>query len=182
MAKEFVIHTSPEEQEEILKLKKTETNANKASEQKPTETEGEDTGSSAQRSKKNHSVAFNFVSSFYDVVEYFVVRGQKRRGLLIDPGAASGLIGSETLRDLLETCVNPHAGQEISTRLGLTALRQSSGSHLGPGDHSLADQWPCNLLHGRSFGRTRKSVSCLGRQPCLEKHEQRDLHQLLRQR
>ena len=41
-----------------------------------------------------------------------MVRGQKRRGLLIDPGAASGRIGSETLRDLLETCVNPHAGQD----------------------------------------------------------------------
>ena len=110
-AKEFVIHTSSEEQEEILKLKKTETDV-KHNEMKNNENDGEDTGSSSQRSKKTHSVAFNFVSSFFDILEYFVVRGQKRRGLLIDPGAASGLIGSETLRDLLETCVDPHAGQD----------------------------------------------------------------------
>ena len=32
------------------------------------------------------------------------ILGAKRRGLLVDPGAASGLIGSETLRDLLEHC------------------------------------------------------------------------------
>ena len=30
--------------------------------------------------------------------------GHKRRGLLIDPGAAAGLVGSETLRDLLDVC------------------------------------------------------------------------------
>ena len=32
---------------------------------------------------------------------YHTVSGQRRRGLIIDPGAANGLIGSETLRDLL---------------------------------------------------------------------------------
>ena len=37
--------------------------------------------------------------------EYFSVRGERRRGLIIDPGAASGLIGTETLRDLIEECV-----------------------------------------------------------------------------
>ena len=35
---------------------------------------------------------------------YHAVRGKTRRGLLIDPGAAAGLIGSETLRDLLTSC------------------------------------------------------------------------------
>ncbi|OLQ14518.1 hypothetical protein AK812_SmicGene1358 [Symbiodinium microadriaticum] len=32
---------------------------------------------------------------------YHTVQGRRRRGLIIDPGAANGLIGSETLRDLL---------------------------------------------------------------------------------
>ena len=36
---------------------------------------------------------------------YHTIRGEKRRGLLIDPGAASGLIGSETLRDLIKHCI-----------------------------------------------------------------------------
>ena len=36
---------------------------------------------------------------------YHTIRGEKRRGLLIDPGAASGLIGSETLRDLIDHCI-----------------------------------------------------------------------------
>ena len=35
---------------------------------------------------------------------YHMVKGIKRRGLLIDPGAAAGLVGSETLRDLLASC------------------------------------------------------------------------------
>ena len=33
---------------------------------------------------------------------YHTVGGRRRRGLVIDPGAANGLIGAETLRDLLE--------------------------------------------------------------------------------
>ena len=182
-AKEFVIHTSSEEQEEILKLKKTETDV-KHNEMKNNENDGEDTGSSSQRSKKTHSVAFNFVSSFFDILEYFVVRGQKRRGLLIDPGAASGLIGSETLRDLLETCVDPHAGQDryeirFDRTSPVSGISGSSDRTLGQSDHPLADEWPCNLLHRRGFGRTRKFVPSLGRQSCLAKHEQRDLHQLL---
>ena len=36
-----------------------------------------------------------------DVEIYHTVSGRRRRGLIIDPGAANGLIGTETLRDLL---------------------------------------------------------------------------------
>ena len=36
----------------------------------------------------------------YDI--YHTVQGRRRRGLIIDPGAANGLIGSETLRDLID--------------------------------------------------------------------------------
>ncbi|CAK9092645.1 1-alkyl-2-acetylglycerophosphocholine esterase [Durusdinium trenchii] len=42
------------------------------------------------------------------------VKGKKRRGLLIDPGAAAGLVGSETLRDLIESCY-PEDGKNMVT-------------------------------------------------------------------
>ena len=45
---------------------------------------------------------------------YHMVRGQKRRGLLIDPGAAAGLIGSETLRDLLDACCDTTSSEAIA--------------------------------------------------------------------
>ena len=42
------------------------------------------------------------------------VKGKKRRSLLIDPGAAAGLVGSETLRDLIESCY-PEDGKNMVT-------------------------------------------------------------------
>ena len=56
---------------------------------------------------KSHVAAFSFAFNYHyqEMAEYFAVRGEKRRGLIIDPGAASGLIGSETLRDLIQHCV-----------------------------------------------------------------------------
>ena len=47
--------------------------------------------------------------------QYFAVRGEKRYGLLIDPGAASGLVGSDTLRQLLDNCVKPAGKQDEMT-------------------------------------------------------------------
>ena len=35
---------------------------------------------------------------------FHTIQGRRRRGLIIDPGAANGLVGSETLRDLLQHC------------------------------------------------------------------------------
>ena len=35
---------------------------------------------------------------------FHTIAGQRRRGLVIEPGAANGLMGSETLRDLIEHC------------------------------------------------------------------------------
>ena len=46
-----------------------------------------------------------FLNGSRDNATYHTVKGEKRRGLLIDPGAASGLIGSETLRDIMENCI-----------------------------------------------------------------------------
>ncbi|CAE7420861.1 RE2 [Symbiodinium natans] len=59
---------------------------------------------------------FSFATSIYsDHAAFHTVKGEKRRGLLVDPGAASGLIGSETLRDLLEHCALP-TGKQVSWR------------------------------------------------------------------
>ena len=77
-----------------------------------------------EKKDKKHATAFSFVSSFYDTHEYFVVRGQKRQGLIVDPGAASGLIGSETLRELLNNCVEPDT-LHTRWRSRRTRLRQS---------------------------------------------------------
>ena len=136
-AKEYVIHTSSEEQEEVLKLGRTnnqDKNGETSSTDKHTE-KTEDDGATSTTSKKAHSVAFSFASSFYDVNEYFVVRGQKRRGLLIDPGAASGLVGSETLRDLLATCVFPF-GKEDNFEIRYDKTSPVSGIN-GASDRTL---------------------------------------------
>ena len=64
------------------------------------------------------------------------VRGLRRRGLTIDPGAANGLIGSETLRDLLEHCRNAdrvHAGLRwnYEKNSSVTGISGSSDTTLG---------------------------------------------------
>ncbi|CAE7471514.1 unnamed protein product, partial [Symbiodinium necroappetens] len=57
----------------------------------------------------------SFPTSIYsDHTTYHTVLGEKRRGLLVDPGAASGLIGSETLRDILESCVPSEKSATVS--------------------------------------------------------------------
>ena len=73
---------------------------------------GRNTASSSEsevtkQEDKSHVAAFSFAFNYHyqEMAEYFAVRGEKRRGLIIDPGAASGLIGSETLRDLIQHCV-----------------------------------------------------------------------------
>ena len=43
---------------------------------------------------------------------FFTVRGERRRGLIVDPGAASGLVGTETLRDMIQSCIAPHGKQD----------------------------------------------------------------------
>ena len=65
-----------------------------------------------EKTEKRHGAAFSFAVFHADrkagVHEnYFNVRGEKRHGLLIDPGAASGLIGSDTLKELMDHCIHP---------------------------------------------------------------------------
>eukprot|EP00435_Cladocopium_sp_Y103_P067718 s113_g30.t1 len=66
-----------------------------------------------ETSKPSKQHSFNFPTLHNTTMDgqYFAVRGEKRHGLLIDPGAASGLVGSDTLLQLLEHCSRP-AGNE----------------------------------------------------------------------
>ena len=102
-AKEYTIHT-PTDDDEVIKLGKV------------TRIRSTSTEESAEDKKpvkdKKHSTAFTFASGFFNIKEYFVVRGQKRQGLIIDPGAPSGSVGSETLRELLRSCVEPFGLQD----------------------------------------------------------------------
>ena len=64
---------------------------------------------------KQHAKAFTFAvfhSQDLPHEQYFAVKGEKRHGLLIDPGAASGLVGSGTLKQLLDHCVRPSGRQD----------------------------------------------------------------------
>ena len=99
-AKEYAIHTSDEE--EIIKLGRIERTRSASTDDQNDENEKK------TPKEKQHATAFSFASSFYGAEEYFVVKGQKRQGLIIDPGAAAGLIGSETLRELMKICVEPY--------------------------------------------------------------------------
>ena len=59
------------------------------------------------------------------------MQGEKRRGLLVDPGAASGLVGSETLRDLLEVCGKDAVKWNREKTNNVSGISGSSESTLG---------------------------------------------------
>ena len=100
-----------EGQDTILHLNRPKASLATESTDGATETPGEEPSSSTSVEKR---LDFSFAVGIFSSVEnYRTVKGDKRRGLLVDPGAASGLIGSETLRDLLS--VLPQAKQEEVT-------------------------------------------------------------------
>ena len=82
------------------------------SDEPPRDGDGEPSSSSAPTARR---LDLSFPTSIYsDHTTYHTVLGEKRRGLLVDPGAASGLIGSETLRDILESCVPSEKSATVS--------------------------------------------------------------------
>ncbi|CAE7404059.1 unnamed protein product, partial [Symbiodinium necroappetens] len=82
------------------------------SDEPPRDGEGEPSSSSAPTARR---LDLSFPTSIYsDHTTYHTVLGQKRRGLLVDPGAASGLFGSETLRDILESCLPSEKSATVS--------------------------------------------------------------------
>ncbi|OLP86389.1 hypothetical protein AK812_SmicGene32497 [Symbiodinium microadriaticum] len=87
----------------------------KASEDTTTTEEAEDETSTAPQSnlpEKRLDISFP-TAIFNDHMSYHTVLGEKRRGLLVDPGAASGLVGSETLRDIMETCLPTARARDV---------------------------------------------------------------------
>ncbi|CAE7280604.1 RE2, partial [Symbiodinium microadriaticum] len=69
---------------------------------------------------------------------YHTVGGTRRRGLVIDPGAANGLVGSETLRDLLEHVIC-EAPQWTSKKSEVTGISGEADSTLGEIKVALPD-------------------------------------------
>ncbi|CAE7721255.1 unnamed protein product [Symbiodinium sp. CCMP2592] len=82
-------------------------------------------------SKAEKRLAFSFASSIYSTEAYHTVQGEKRRGLLVDPGAASGLVGSETLRDLLEACDSGPVRWDRQKTNNVSGISGNSESTLG---------------------------------------------------
>ena len=75
----------------------------------------------AASSSVTKTLDFSFMTGvFSDSLSYHTVLGVKRRGLLVDPGAASGLVGSETLRDLMEHCLPENKEQAVQWRYDRT--------------------------------------------------------------
>ena len=68
---------------------------------------------------------------------FFTVRGERRRGLIVDPGAASGLVGTETLRDMIQSCIAPH-GKEDNIQYSFDKCTPVSGIS-GEADHTLGE-------------------------------------------
>eukprot|EP00435_Cladocopium_sp_Y103_P036149 s878_g9.t1 len=101
-----VIHTSSEEEDFMARRNPNKVFATSSK----SSAEGENTEEQV-KPEKQHSFNFPTFHNTYMDGQYFSVKGEKRYGLLIDPGAASGLIGSDTLRELVEQCVKP-AGKQ----------------------------------------------------------------------
>ena len=101
-----VIHTSSEEEDFMSRR-----NPNKVFATSTTSSTDGNAMEEVIKPEKQHSFNFPTFHNTYTDGQYFSVKGEKRYGLLIDPGAASGLVGSDTLRELVDQCVKP-AGRQ----------------------------------------------------------------------
>ena len=101
-----VIHTSSEEEDFMSRR-----NPNKVFATSTTSSTDGNALEEVIKPEKQHSFNFPTFHNTYMDGQYFSVKGEKRYGLLIDPGAASGLVGSDTLRELVDQCVKP-AGRQ----------------------------------------------------------------------
>ncbi len=131
----YFIHTSSEEEDFTWKKRSAVT---------ATSSRGADAEGEADRvtMPRSHATAFNFAMFHAKEMKenrenYFNVRGAQRHGLLIDPGAASGLIGSDTLKELLQHCVVPY-GKEGEVHMNYEKTTPVSGIS-GGSDSTLAE-------------------------------------------
>ena len=105
----------------------------------------------------NFPVAQHFGDNNEIVETFHMIQGVKRRGLLVDPGAAAGLIGSETLRDIMENCIKP---QGLETGVERREKQTSVTGISGKGDQTMAEiSFPFKL---DSKQQARYSADVLG--------------------
>ena len=98
-----------EGQDMILHLNRPKASLVSVSSEGVTEPSNEEPSASTAVEKR---LDFSFAMGIFSSLEsYHTVKGDKQRGLLVDPGAASGLIGSETLRDLLSVLPQARQGE-----------------------------------------------------------------------
>ena len=77
--------------------------------------EEEETSENEVAATQTMEKKLSFATSIYGAnMSYHTISGEERRGLLVDPGAAFGLIGSETLRDLLESCIQGDMKEKVN--------------------------------------------------------------------
>ena len=86
--------------------------------------------------------------------QYHTIRGEKRHGLIVDPGASSGLMGTDTLLDYITDVINdwglpPVAMTDTTTEMsGIsgTAVKKAYVPFWTPeiGDAT----WECDLIGG----------------------------------
>ena len=146
--------------------------------QPPSNVTDADASDQANRGAKNLSFSFH-VGLYKTGGDSHTVGGHRRRGLIIDPGAANSLVGTETLRDLVDHCDQSSVIKtsmqwqekqaEVNWHLGPVR------SHLGPGHSATPD------VRGTEQGdiyrarhRWQLSVSCIGGEPRLGGHESCD--------
>ena len=110
----------------------------------PTE---EDETAGAQESKAAKNLSFHFPVSLYAEREHFhMIDGAKRRGLLVDPGASNGLIGSETLRDMMSSCL----GEKERSKVRWSSKTAQVSGISGAKDQTLGEiTVPVNFGNGR---------------------------------
>ena len=102
-----IIHTSSEE-DDFMSMRRPLASTTSST------TAATEVNQEEETSKPSKQHSFNFPTFHNSIVDgqYFAVRGEKRYGLLIDPGAASGLVGSDTLLQLMDNCVKPAVKQD----------------------------------------------------------------------
>ncbi|CAE6930753.1 unnamed protein product [Symbiodinium sp. CCMP2592] len=92
-------------------------------------TTGEKAEAAAATSSLPKTLDFTFATGVYsDSLSYHTILGEKRWGLLVDPGAASGLVGSETLRDLMEHCLPGDQARTVQLRHDRTSVSGINGT------------------------------------------------------
>ena len=98
--KEKHVRFEEDDRNPIFQLGKPKSSANNDSTEPEEDLPQDEPHSATANVEKRLDFSFA-VGIFSSLENYHTVKGDKRRGLLVDPGAASGLVGSETLRDLL---------------------------------------------------------------------------------